>query len=87
MAAEQAALRRRIAEKRLDIAEDLERLNRGLRHDYAAVTSPMSVVRQRPLIALGLALAVGSLIGRRVADLLVMPRLRVHLFEKARRGR
>jgi ElaB/YqjD/DUF883 family membrane-anchored ribosome-binding protein len=85
MAAEQAALRRRIAEKRRDIAEDIERLNRELRHDYAAVTSPERLVRQRPLIALGAALAVGSLIGSRVADLLVLARPRVHLFENARR--
>lgn len=74
MAAEQAALRRRIAEKRQDIAEDLERLNRGLRAE-AEAANPINVPRRRPWLALGFALLTGALVGMRFADLVVHPRL------------
>lgn len=83
MAAEQAALRRRIAQKRQEIADDLDRLNREVRNDYQSVqsmTSPANVVRRMPVPALGLALGAGLLAGLWVANLLVVPRLRVHLF-------
>lgn len=74
MAEEQEALRRRIAEKRQEISDDVARIEDELRHDvqtYERAISPRHLVSRLPLPMLGLAMVVGAFVGVRVADLLM----------------
>jgi len=63
MAAEQNALRRRIIEKREEVAEDLIRLRGEIRETYETATDWRRLVRSRPLASVGLGLGLGLLLG------------------------
>jgi hypothetical protein len=73
MAAEQAALKRRIAEKRTEIVEDIDRLRDELLYDYKTATNPSILVARRPLLSVGLALGLGLLVGFQVANAFAPP--------------
>ena len=77
MAAEQAALRRRIAEKRVEIVEDLDRIRDELRHDYRTATHPNILVARKPFLSAGVALGLGFFAGLQLANAFGVPRPRV----------
>jgi len=63
MAAQQNALRRRVTEKREEVAEDLIRLRGEIRETYETATDWRRLVRSRPLASVGLGMGLGLLLG------------------------
>jgi hypothetical protein len=74
MAAEQAALKRRIAEKRMEIVEDIDRIRDELRYDYKTATNPNILIARQPFLSAGVALGLGLFAGLQLANALGVPK-------------